>query len=422
MVAHRHLFVVWLLLGVTLAAPVAAGEPAAHGVDAFVAEVLQRSPALRARTLGRDAAHSDATAAGLWPDPEVTVMLDNVPQRMEGGEMPMVRYQLNQMLPWPGKLGFMESAAERRADAAQADTNIRTRDLIRDAKRGYWMLLMNKGLRDVNGAGRGVLDTIASAAVARYGAGSGAHHDVVRAQVEQSAIDVEAIDLDGERVATVAMLNALRDFPAAALIEDPDEPTPSSALDVPPVARLEHLALERRPELERMRAMQREEESMAALARRERYPDLMTSVWYNQMLGEPDTAGVMLGVTLPVFGIRRQNRMAQAADLRAGSVSSDLRAMQSMIRFEIADAVRKLVTATRTLELVRDVAAPRANQSFSASLAGFSTGTVDIVGVLEAWRSLQAIERARVEAVAGRLLALADLERAIGGPLPEVSP
>ncbi|HKO94474.1 MAG TPA: TolC family protein, partial [Polyangiaceae bacterium] len=328
---------------------------------------MQRSPALRARTLGRDAARSDATAAGLWPDPEVSVMLDNVPQRMEGGEMPMVRYQLSQMLPWPGKLGFMESATERRADAAQADTNIRTLDLIRDAKRGYWMLLMNKGLRDVNGAGRGLLDTIASAAVARYGAGSGAHHDVVRAQVEQSAIDVEAIDLEGERVATVAMLNALRDFPAAALIEDPDEPAPSTALDVPPVARLERLALERRPELERMRAMRREEESMAALARRERYPDLMTSVWYNQMLGEPDTAGVMLGVTLPVFGVRRQNRMAQAADLRAGSVSSDLRAMQSMIRFEIADAVRKLVTATRTLELVRDVAAPRANQSLSAS-------------------------------------------------------
>jgi outer membrane protein, heavy metal efflux system len=421
MVDLRHLFVVWLLLGVSLAPPTEAREPSASGVDAFVAEVLQRNPALHARSLGRDAAQSDASAAGLWPDPEAAVMLDRVPERMEG-EMPMVRYQLSQMVPWPGKLGLMQSAAERRTDAAQADTKIRTLDLIRDAKRGYWMLLMNKGLRDVNGAGRGLLDTIASAAVARYGAGSGAHHDVVRAQVEQSAVDVEAIDLEGERVATVAMLNALRDFPAAAVFDDPREPEPGSALDVPPVARLERVALERRPELERMRAMQREEESMAALARRERYPDFMTSVWYNQMLGEPDTAGVMLGVTLPLFNVRRQNRIARAADLRAEGAGSDARSMQSMIRFEIADAVRKLVTATRTLQLVRDVAAPRANQSFVASLAGFSTGTVDIVGVLEAWRSLQAVERARVESVAGRLMALADVERAIGGSLTEVAP
>jgi cobalt-zinc-cadmium efflux system outer membrane protein len=413
--------VVWLLLGSTMAAPAAAREPSARGVEVFVAEVLQRNPTLRARTLGRDAAQYDAAAAGLWPDPEAAVMLDRVPKRMEG-EMPMVRYQLSQMVPWPGKLGLMRAAAERRTDATRSETATRTLDLIRDAKRSYWMLLMNSGLRDINGAGRGLLDTIANTALARYGAGSGAHHDVVRAQVEQSAIDVEAIDLEGERVATVAMLNALRDLPAATVIEDPPEPDPGARLDVSGLARLERLALDRRPELEQMRAMQHEEESMAALARRERYPDLMTSVWYNQMLGEPDTAGVMLGVTLPVFNVRRQTRIAQAAELRAGSVGSDVRAMGNMIRFEVADAARKVVTATRTLELVQEVAAPRANQSFAVSLAGFSTGTVDIVGVLESWRSLQAVERARVESVAGRLMAIAELERAIGGPLPELSP
>lgn len=413
--------VVWLSLGFAMAGPAVAREPSARGVDAFVADVLQRNPALRARMQRQDAAQYDATAAGLWPDPDAAVMLDRVPKRMEG-EMAMVRYQVSQMLPWPGKLELMRDAVERRADAARSEATTRTLDLIRDAKRAYWMLLMNKGLRGVNGAGRGLLDTIASAALARYGAGSGAHHDVVRAQVEQSAIDVEAIDLEGERVATVAMLNALRDLPAATVIEDPHEPDPGARLDVSALARLEQLALDRRPELEQMRAMQREEESMAALARSERYPDLMTSVWYNQMLGEPDTAGVMLGVTLPVFNVRRQTRMARAAELRAGSVGSDVRAMQNMIRFEVADAARKVVTATRTLELVREVAAPRANQSFAVSLAGFSTGTVDIVGVLESWRALQAVERARVESVAGRLMAIAELERAIGGRLPEMSP
>lgn len=284
------------------------------------------------------------------------------------------------------------------------------------------MLLLNHGLRDVNAAGRGLLDTIAGAALARYGAGSSTHHDVVRAQVEQSALEVEKIDLEGERVAAVAMLNALRDLPADTPVEDPREPEQEAVASVPALPRLERMALERRPELERMRAMQREEESMAALARRERYPDFMTSVWYNQMLGEPDTAGVMVGVTLPLFNVRRQNRQAQASDLRARSASSERSAMQNMIRFEIADAARKLTTANRTLELVLSVAAPRAQQSFATSLAGYSTGSVDMVGVLEAWRALQAVERAKVEAVAARLSARADLEHAIGGPLGEVSP
>jgi outer membrane protein TolC len=147
----------------------------------------------------------------------------------------------------------------------------------------------------------------------------------------------------------------------------------------------------------------------------------MTSVWYNQMLGMPDSYGVMVGATVPLFNVGRQNRRAEASELRAGSAGSELSAMQNMIRFEIADASRKLVTAERTLALIRGVAAPRANQSFVSALAGFSTGSVEIVGVLDAWRALQSIERARVEAVVTRLMAIADLERAIGGSLQEVS-
>ena len=110
---------------------------------------------------------------------------------------------------------------------------------------------------------------------------------------------------------------------------------------------------------------------MAQLARRERYPDLMTSVWYNQMLGAPDSAGIMVGATLPIFNVRRQNRRAEASDLRASSAASDWTAMRAMIRFELADTLRRLNTASRSLDLILKVAAPRAEQSFASSLSAF---------------------------------------------------
>ncbi len=408
--------VVWLIAA--LAAPAFAEEAS---VEAFVAEVLEKNPSLRARTLVRDAARREASAAGIYSDPEVAVMFDQYPQHSEESEPPMIRYQVSQMLHWPGKLGLMEAVAERRTDAVEADAKTQALDLIRDAKRSYWMLLMNKGLRDVNAAGRGLLDTIAGAALARYGAGTGGHHETMRAQVEQSANEVEAIDLEGDRMATLAMLNALRNAPAQAQLAEPREPAQGTTRSTPPLSQLEKIAFSRRPELARMRAMQREEATMASMARRERYPDLMTSIWYNQMLGMPDNYGVMVGARVPLFNIGRQNRLAEASELRAGSAGSELLAMQNMIRFEIADASRKLVTAERTLALILELAAPRANESFASSLAGYATGSVEIVGVLDAWRALQSIERARVEAVANRLMAIADLERAIGGALNEVS-
>jgi outer membrane protein TolC len=62
------------------------------------------------------------------------------------------------------------------------------------------------------------------------------------------------------------------------------------------------------------------------------------------------------------------------------------------------------------------VAIPKTRESFDASLAGFGTATVDIVGVLDARRALQTSELARAEAGAALEIALAELERAVGGP------
>jgi outer membrane protein, heavy metal efflux system len=409
-----------LSLVVVLLVPLSA-HAADPTLDAFVAQVIQRNPTLKARAFDSESVRRDASAAGLYPDPEVSIMLDRVPERM-GGEMPMMRYQVSQMLPWPGKLGMMEDALARRADGKAALARARQVELIQQAKRAYYMLALNAGLREINRASRDLLTTIAGAALARYSTGASGHHEVARAEVERNALDVEAVDLDGERVSSVAMLNALRNTPGDALFPDPALPNFTDSGSAPSLAPLVALAEKRRPELQAMRAMQREESTMAALARRERYPDLMTSAWYNQMFGAPDSVGVMLGASLPLFNVRRQTRRAEASDLRAASAGSDLEAMRSMIRFEVADGLRRLDTANRSLELIAKLAKPRAEQSFSSSLAGYSTGAVDIVGVLEAWRSLQSVQRAWVESTIARALATTDIERAIAGPLPKGRP
>ena len=192
-------------------------------MEAFAAEVVRRNPTLKARALERVSQERTAAAAGLWPDPEIAVMLDRVPEHPMG-EMPMVQYQLRQMLPWAGKLGLMEQAALRRGEGLAALVKVRQLELVREAKQSYLMLVLNRGLRDVNTASRGLVATIASTALARYGTGVGGHHEVARAEVETNALDVERVALEGERISTVAMMNALRDFPADAAIADPPAP------------------------------------------------------------------------------------------------------------------------------------------------------------------------------------------------------
>jgi cobalt-zinc-cadmium efflux system outer membrane protein len=405
-------------LAVLAPAPARADAP---GLREFVTEVLARNPTLRARTLARESLRTRASAEGYWPDPEVSVMLDRVPERMDG-EMPMLRYQVSQMIMWPGKLGLMESAALQRAEGAAADADQRRLELIRDAQQAYLMFALNLGYREVNATTRKLLETVTRAAIARYGAGTGGHHEVVRAEVERSALEVDAIALDGERVSIVAMLNALRDRPADAAFAEPSLTEAESIGGDHSFTELMRLSVSRRPELKKMRAMVREETAMAALARRERYPDFMTGVWYNQMLGGADTGGVMVGANIPLFSVPRQNRRAAASDLSAQSAQSESTGMQAMIRYQVADALRRVNTAARTLKLVTAVARPRAEQSFSSALSSYATGTADMVFVLDAWRALQRMEQARIDAIVARRMAVADLEWAIGGPLSAGAP
>ena len=93
-----------------------------------------------------------------------------------------------------------------------------------------------------------------------------------------------------------------------------------------------------------------------------------------------------------------------------------------MIRFQVADALGRFRTASRSLELVSNVAAPRAEQSFASALSAYSTGAADIVLVLDAWRALQRMQRARIEAMTAERVALADLEWAIGGRVSRGAP
>ena len=125
----------------------------AHATDAsmaaFVQEVVTRNPSLRSAGLLRDASRQQATAEGLWPDPTASIMVDRVPAH-KGADMPMIRYQLQQMVPWPGKLDMMRSAAESQAAGASASEQVRRLDLMLDAKRGWLMLPLNRRQREIN--------------------------------------------------------------------------------------------------------------------------------------------------------------------------------------------------------------------------------------------------------------------------------
>ncbi|HWA70731.1 MAG TPA: TolC family protein [Polyangiaceae bacterium] len=391
--------------------------------EAFVAEVLTRQPSLQAGALRSEALVRESQAAGIWPDPTLTIMGDRLPGTAAGAEMPMVQVQLTQMVMWPGKLPLMRESLRAEADAAGANLEARKQDLALEARRAYFMFILNGRRREINRAARGLASTIASAALGRYASQAGGHHEVVRAELEVQALDVEYEALLGEQRTMVAMLNTLRYRPADAPFPEPQVISWANSTTFSAEA-LMATAEKQRPELREMFAMKESMSKMASLARKESYPDVMVGAWYNQMLmmGAPNSFGVMVGGTLPLWGVRRNGLKAAAFDDRAQAITRDTSSMRAMFRAQVVDALIRLETTGRQILLLESSAIPKAQENFSASLSGFSTGSVDIVGVLDSRRSLQTARSMLIEAQVQRELAIALLERAVGGKLPTGAP
>jgi outer membrane protein TolC len=386
-------------------------------LDELVQQIRTRNPSAAAAVRRVEAARIAIPRARALPEPFVEAMAEDVPLGITGG-MPMIRFQATQMFPWFGKRDRMAAVAEREAEARNARAELTMLDVVSEGKRLYFQLLLNRESRRINRDQRAVVDTVVKVATGRLGAGTGMHHDVLKMQTEASMLDDALIMLETDRWEMAAMLNALLDRGADTPVPEPvDAWTADVALDR---TRLVVLALERRPEVREMAAMERAERAMAAAARREYYPDLMLGALYDLRMEQPDALGAIVGINVPLWIGSRQRLDVRGAEARARGFERDRSAMAAMARVDVERQLARLEATTRRGRLLDTEVIPRAQQTLDSAIAAFPSGRVDVLELLDALRALFTQRLARTAVRVDRERALVDLERATGAPLEEL--
>ena len=399
------------LLGLFASAFVTAQEPAPLSLEFLIREVAARSQGVAAETLRAEAMRRAIPRARALDDPQFTLMTEEVPTTITGG-MPMWRFQVTQMLPWPGKRDRMERMAVRESHVAGARERAVLLNAVTQAKRIYFSLYLNMEARRVNREQRAIADTLVDVVTGRLASGMAMHHDVLKMQTEASMLDDELVMLEAERREMVAMLNALRDLPAEEPVGEPLEawspevPLERTAL----VAR----ALAQRPEVQEMAAMVESRRAMAEVARREYYPDFMLGAFYDARTGEDDTIGAMFTIGVPLWLGRKQRIDVAVANLRASAAARDRSAMEAMVRAEVEQALARLARAERRSEILESELLDRAQQTFDAALAAFPAGKTNALEILDALRVVSQRRLSRTALRVERELALVDLARAVG--------
>jgi outer membrane protein TolC len=233
---------------------------------------------------------------------------------------------------------------------------------------------------------------------------------VLRAEVEVARLGAAARALVSEVRGAEAMLNT-------SLAQDASRPVPplapvALAGPLPSWASI-RVALAGRPELEAGRAGLARADADVQVMRDMSRPMMTIRTGPAYTMAEGRGWMAMVGVSLPIWRGKLRAGVAEAQAMRAMS-EAELRAMTRMIEGEAAVAVNTLQAAhDRQAALAADVL-PRARMAIEPAVAGYASGQLPLVAVIEAVQALWSVQSDLIAADTELGLAWVRLGRAIG--------
>lgn len=337
----------------------------------------------------------------------ISPAIDHLPFMLGGAD---VSATIEQRIPLSGIRGHRRASALADLDRLRADVNRTTLDVGVQAANAFLMLQERRRTTALVAEQIGFARDVVSAANARYAGGTAPQADVLRAEVEVARLEAFAKALAAEVRGAEAMLNA-------SLALDAELPVPpliplALALPIPAWTSIK-TALTSRPELAAGRAEIARAEAEVLVMRDMYRPmaTIRTGPAYTMAEGRGWMA--MVGVSLPIWRGKLRAGVAEAQAMRAMS-EADVQAMTRMIEGDAAVAVNQLQAARdRQSALTSDVL-PRARMVIEPAVAGYASGQLPLVSVIEAVQALWRVQSDLIAADTELGLAWARLGRAIG--------
>ncbi|HUI07018.1 MAG TPA: TolC family protein [Verrucomicrobiae bacterium] len=386
-------------------------------LDAVVADALQSNPQIHAMRARWEAAREKPVQERTLPNPEFIYMGMDSTSGYSFPNTPEKRLELDQPFPWFGKLGLRSRVAEQDALAMQREYEATQREVLMQVKESYFDLYAVQRTISITRAETDVVRQIEQIAETKYATGTATQGDVLKAQAEITVLKQRLLELAQQETTLKARLNQLLDRPAdSSLGLAVTEPAMEFKASAP---ELFALAEKRRPEIQGAAAGVQRSQLERQLMKKEFFPDYRLGVQYRDIGGGDDMVMFIVGFGLPIWqtkyraGVREAEKMIE-------SNRAALEAVKKQTSFDVQDSHFKLLTAQRTVDLYKGSLIPQAEARFSASEAGYRTGTVDFLDLLESERFLldARVMEATAEGDVG--MQLARLERAVGTDLTKV--
>jgi cobalt-zinc-cadmium efflux system outer membrane protein len=395
----------------------AAGEERAWNVRELVERALSANPELEALEESVEAAGHKSSAAGGFPDPTFSYshFIESVETRL-GPQRNVL--QLVQPVPFPGKLSLREEIAGYDALIAGEHLASARLRIVKEIKTSYHSIAaIDRILRLLDEEDR-LLRHYEDIVGTRLETGRAYQQDLLKVQIERFRLEERSLQYEQRRESIAFGLNTLLDLEPGTpvIIEQPDT---MSAIPASP-ARLKEIA-RNRPDLRTIDHRIEQRSRSLSLVRRGYYPDITLGMSYIDIGDAPfdvpdsgrDAWNVTIGVKLPIwFGKIRAESRAERSSIR--HLERTREAEERRIDAEIEDIYNQYRIALGLVTLYRDSLVPRAEQSLSASEAGYLTGEIDFLSLLDSERILLELRISLAGKISEVEKHIAELEAAAG--------
>ncbi len=414
-------------------------DQAPRSLRDYILLALAENPEIKAAEEMARAQAARVPQVTALPDPMLMTKTLPEPVRTAEGDNYFV-LGIQQQLPVPQKLDRAGRIALQEARMAlEALQQARLR-VIGDVKRAYFRLYIVDRTVEVDLANQELVRGLIDTARAQVAAGRRTQGDVLRAQVELSDLESQLIELRQERETIAALLNRLLNRPPARALPRPDD-FDFRRVDTR-LERLFELAVDKNPDLRRVRQQIERDRQNVELARLAYWPDLTLGFEWMYMRPreafvpppDPQTGMVPMvnrmsesgmdnwaitaALNLPVWFEKIEGAIREA---RRGLLASqhEYVAARNSVYFQIADALARVRAQQELAELFRDTIIPQAQQAYEVSRAAYSSGTADFLFVIDNWQKWLTFTVQYHRALGELERSVADLEEAIGLSLSE---
>jgi len=252
---------------------------------------------------------------------------------------------------------------------------------------------------------RELLDAAVQLSMTRYGTGAAPQSDPLQAKLARDRLRSEEFALESERVAALATVNALRS-------RAPGDSVPVASIDPaalragaepqPPADSLVAQALATHPRLAARRAAVDAATRTIQVERLGARPDFTLTLRYGYRprafnFNFPDFFSAFVGVRLPIWAWRKQNRLADAARADSTGAAAGLRDAELQLSREVTEGAARVQASQQRLALLVDGVLPNARGTVESVLRSYQVGRAEFLTLLSVE---DARYRAELEAVA----------------------